>query len=191
MSIIILISAKNNSRFLYGESSFYITQAEWETISYVQSNLNKENILTFNGVMLQLLPVYTHANLSIRGAEWLENPLSELEKFICYVNQIYNCFDFIKYFKSYFNNYNNLDIKLYLDSLLYPEYHKKILFNKDKNDWSLRFYDFVENLMNKNYKNCKINYIIVDKTSAHFDYKNITSAKIFENDGFIIFKMSN
>ena len=120
-------AAKINSK----SGAFQIEKYEWDLYRFMKYQTHpRSNCLAFSYSNLQLIPVYTNANLTIRGAEWLENPFTEL----------------VKYFKAL--SYVKADSKSFWDGL--NEYHEISLpgdINTSDNEKVYNYYHLFKTLI--------------------------------------------
>lgn len=209
MLLLPLIGSIKMAIALYKNNSFFMPKDEWEIYKYIKTHTKpRANFLATSFSPLQLLPAYTHANLYVRGAEWLEKPADELAKFVSAYKYIYgNCADLITEFKNYFShsfssaaNFIKDESKLkgfhLINTLIYYPFVKKInginLTNDNKN-WTDEFLNYL-NMLAEDVNTpdlTKIDYLLLEKSDklANANFKKDFSL-LFENQSYQLYKKS-
>jgi hypothetical protein len=195
------------SKTFYDSGTVQLPISEWELYQYMKKNTaNRSNCLAFSYSNLQLIPVYTNANLAVRGAEWLENPLTELVKYykaLEYINTDSEPFwHALQEFhqippakdtngreteKSY--SYHHL-----FKTLIYYPFVKRIghiqLYNEADKTWNQEFIDLLKreiSISNENFDET-VDYIVIDKECITHSECNRNYKKIFENSRFQLYE---
>jgi hypothetical protein len=190
--------------------AFYMPAEEWEVYEFIRKKTKPRSmILAFSFSNIQLLPVYTHANLFIRGAEWLEPPEQELIKYIKAVKFVKGSLDnFFKEFENYFINKKltlaSVGVKVIesefkgvelINTLLYFPYVTTVggivMANNAKTAWANDFLGYLQSLFaqtNDNLDAKVIDYVLVDRE----DFLNIQElpdifTSIFSNGKYNLF----
>ena len=188
--------------------TYYMPMEEWDIYRYIKKKtLPRSTVLAFSFSNLQLLPVYTHSNLYVRGAEWLESPEQELKKYIKSLKFVGdNCKCFLKGFDDYFSNKfscspniiknENLFKKFHLiNTLIYFPYVKRIntieLADQDGKSWSVGFTQYLNILIDNSVGDIPVNeidYILIDKEDFPFIKNDIQPFKeIYSNEKYALF----
>jgi len=191
--------------------SFYLPKEEWDVYKYIKkSTFPRSMVMAFSYSNLQLLPVYTHANLYIRGAEWMEKPEDELLKYIRALKYININPDLLL---EYFNDFFKIDFPFNLNfqkenrfhkafhlitTLIYYPHVKKVfgvkLSSNDNKSWNPDFINHLRRLIknqdNKLLEN-EIDYILINKT----DFKSVDSISgfkiMYSNNNYFLFGKSS
>lgn len=199
---------------LQKSSAFYMPSEEWEVYQFVRKKTKPRSmILAFSFSNIQLLPVYTHSNLYIRGAEWLESPEQELIKYIKAVKFARGKLgNFFKEFENYFIKKRNAlptasksltetdskGVEL-INTLTYFPYVTAIsgilMANNNKTAWTSDFLGYLQSLFsetNENLDTKTVDYVLVDKE----DFLNIQELPdiftcIFSNRKYTLFAKTN
>jgi len=207
-----LVGCYRMAAFLQKSGAYCMPKEEWEIYQIIKKETApRSSILAFSVSNLQLLPVYTHSNLFIRGAEWLEDPLEELKKYISALKFIKrDANELLTYFNEYFSNAFSCSPtqikseKLYkgqqlINTLIYFPHVQRIkgipLVGDNKSAWSPDFIAFLTNLINNSTNELALNeidYILIDKE----DFPDIIDIsdqfrETFVNKRFILYKKTN
>lgn len=156
--LVFLIGQFKMARAQFKGGSYLLDQNEWEVYNFIKNNIPKrKTILTFDYSTLQLIPVYTHANLFVCGAEWLKNPYDEIRKFsYFYVRFIRSKEVLLNKFDEYFKKKKDFtcspnkkkssdDLSNYhlVNTLMYVPYVKtfngKKVYNEEFSAWTGEF----------------------------------------------------
>lgn len=210
LGIILLIpligSIKASKRF-YDNKTFQLPESEWEVYQYMKKNtVDRSNCLAFSYSNLQLIPVYTNANLAVRGAEWLDNPLTELVRY-------YKALEYIntdsKPFWHALKGFHQIPTaqdsntaeteKIYsyyhlFKTLIYYPFVERIghikLYNEVGKKWNEEFIDLVKHEISTSKENYDetVNYIVIDKEFILHSECRKNYKKIFENSKFQLYQ---
>lgn len=196
-------AAKNNSI----SGAFQLPESEWNLYLFLKyKTLPRSTCLAFSYSNLQLLPVYTNANLAIRGAEWLENPLTELAKYfkaLEYVKTDTKCFwDALAMFHQivipgYTNTAKEEDEYKYyhlFKTLIYYPYVSRIgdllIYDESTKKWNVKFIEKVKHEITNSLDNFDetLDYIIIDKAFMLNYYLKVNFETVFENERFRVYR---
>jgi hypothetical protein len=209
--IVPLIGSYRIGKRLFAEKSFYMPKKEWELYDFIKYNTRpRSTVLAFSFSNLQLIPVYTHANLYVRGGEWLEDPSMELSKYmraLRYVGSDIN--EFVGGVKNYFSvnfkgflsdtrSEKELSNFHLLNTLIYYPFNSELsgfqLTNPAGTDWSSEFLAHLDKeviVSNEHYESTpdEIDYIVVEDFNLE-NTRLLTSLyeAIFSNDQYLVFK---
>lgn len=184
-TILPLIGSIRMGLALQKAGAFYMPIEEWEVYEFIRKKTKPRSmILAFSFSNIQLLPVYTHANLFIRGAEWLESPEQELIKYIKAVKFVKGSLvNFFSEFENYFENKKNslisagvnlVDTEVngleLINTLTYFPYVSAVsgivMANNSNTIWTNEFLEYLQSLITQTKNNLNaesIDYILVDK----------------------------
>lgn len=194
---------------LQKSGAYYMPKEEWDIYQYLKREKKQRHmVLAFSFSNMQLLPVYTHASLYIRGAEWNEYPEQELKKYIrslAFIGSDVNIFlqKFQNYFKYNFScspsaaNIDESMLKGYhlINTLIYFPYVTSIgdvkLANEKNNGWTQEFMEYLKNII-ANVTNEPltdgIDYILIDKMEFLNTSINVRLFKeIYSNRRYALF----
>jgi hypothetical protein len=207
VAIIPLFKIIVSSKKLFKSKAFQLPKYEWELYSFMKFHTKKRSsFLAFSYSNLQLIPVYTNANLVIRGAEWLESPLTEISRYFKALEFLkINTIPFWEAFLNFHQLHDPKDTNCPLTEKKYTYYHlfktliyfpfvKQVgqveIYDKVQNAWNKEFLELIKKELSKNDENfdLSVDYIVIDKNLIDNTKCNNNFILIFENLRFQLYK---
>jgi hypothetical protein len=190
--------------------AYQIPKEEWELYQYIKENVEvRSEILTFDYSSLQLIPVYTHANLFVCGAEWLKDPYEEVSKFAYFYNKYKgDQSSFIKLIDSYFSrkegftcspgkkeSTDHMSAYHLINTLIYiphvKTFNKKIIFNNAFDAWTDEFIEELKLIGKKVFDESSPNLVLFKKSEFNIRHLVDPIETVFENNSYLLCKLKD